>query len=96
MSDEEQDPKDYKGLGDIPEDERREAFNMFFSPEGFFQLFMHESRGPRELIGFLEQAKDVVKQYYAQKFIQEQEKKGLIRPSANGHNIIDRFKKRWG
>lgn len=80
MTEEKQDPQ---------EDPRNQA-GMGVDSEGFFVLKIHTSRGPREVLGFLEQAKDIAKGFFIQ---QHQQQEKLVRPGLNG--VVDRFKNRW-
>lgn len=73
-----------------PEETPKTTVGYGFDKEGFFRLVIHESRGICELLGFLEQMKDVVKGYYTHKDMQNQKQK-LIVPGIN--NVLKRFKR---
>lgn len=79
MSEEEKDPENILALG--------------VDKDGFFMVRIHVKHGARNLLGFLEQAKDIVKQFYAEQFLKEQEKKKLVEPHENG--MLNRFKNKW-
>lgn len=60
--------------------------------KGFFKCSIHVDRGLREILGFLEQCKDLVKQYYAAKLLEQQKEQKLVRPD---HGFLRSFKNRW-
>jgi len=73
------------------EEEKKNTFNAGFTEEGFFTCFIHESKGVRELLGFMDQCKDLIKQYYARKLMEDAKAKGLVRPDG----ILNGFRNKW-
>jgi hypothetical protein len=65
------------------EEERKNTCTAVFQEDGFFVVVAHESRGPRELLGLLEQAKDVVKGHFIAKVRAQMEAQGVIRPNGD-------------
>lgn len=76
---------------DSPEEQKKDTFNAGFTEAGFFTCFIHESKGVRELLGFMEQCKDLIKQYYAHKLVEDAKAKGLVRPDG----ILNGFRNKW-
>lgn len=60
-----------------------------FDEQGYFRVVMHETHGSCNLLGFLEQAKDIVKAHFIQK-AQQRTKSGIIMPSI--HNATKGLK----
>lgn len=58
--------------------------------EGFFVFKIHSSRSAMETLGFLEQAKDIVKQFYIS---QHQKKNDQILTPKSGNGFLNRWRK---
>lgn len=85
-----------KTIDQIPDAELQGTFDARFDERGMFIAFMHESRGARELLGFLDQCQDIVKQHYIKKAMEEAQKKGLLRPQTvppKDHGFLRGFRK---
>lgn len=78
-------------MAEAKQEEQKPEYNAGFTDEGFFTCYMHESKGVRELLGFLEQCKDVVKQHYVKKMMEDAKAKGLIRPDG----LLNGFRNKW-